>query len=80
MADRMVIIKHSDGREGAVLPKDFTRKNLHPEGMGSYADQGYVIDRYEDGTPYDGPKSKREIDKAAESKQAAKTADKGKAG
>lgn len=73
MADtRMVRIHHPDGREGAILPADFTKPSLHPKGMGSYADQGYVIDRYEDGSEYQGPKSKREIDKAAEEKQAAR--------
>lgn len=87
MADRMVRIAHPDGREGAIAPGDFTKKNLHAEGMGSYSDQGYIIGTYEDGGAYDGPKSKREIDKAAEAKQAAKeaakpapAAEKGKAG
>lgn len=74
---RMVRIYHRDGREGAILPADFTRKNLHPDDK-SYAEQGFRIDRYEDGSVYDGPKSQREIEKAAEQRQTARTAKTGK--
>lgn len=77
--DRMVNIRHpKTGREFAILPKAFTRANVFPEGVGSYAEQGYEIDRYEDGSEYDGPKSQKELDKAAEVKQAPKAAEKGK--
>ena len=69
---RMVRIVHRDGREAAIEPKDFTRKNVHPDGK-TYAEQGFRIDRYEDGAEYDGPKSQREIDKSAEERQAART-------
>lgn len=72
---RMVVIRNpKTGREGAILPADFTRKNVHPDGAGSYAEQGYVIERYEDGSEYQGPKSQLEIDKAAEAKQTARAA------
>jgi hypothetical protein len=80
MADtRMVIIRHPQtGHEYAIEPKDFTRKNVHPDRK-SYADIGFVIDRYEDGSEYAGPKSKREIEQAAEAKHAPKAPEKGKA-
>lgn len=70
---RMVIIRHPDGREGAILPRDFTVKNVSPDRK-SYAEQGFVIERYEDGSEYAGPKSQHEIDRAAEVKQATKIA------
>lgn len=77
---RMVIIRHpSTGQEAAILPADFTRKNAHPRGAGSYAEQGYMIDRYEDGSAFEGPKSQREIDKAAEERAAAREAPKTRA-
>lgn len=73
MPDKMVRIVHPDGREGAILPRDFTVKNVSPDGK-SYAEQGFVIDRYETGEPYDGPTSRREIDKAAEERSAVREA------
>lgn len=74
MADRMVNISHKDGREFAILPADFTKVNIHPKDVGSYADQGFVIERYEDGSEYAGPKSKREIQKQQEERAAAREA------
>lgn len=75
--NRMVNIRNPKTNvEYAILPADFTKKNIHPDGVGSYAEQGFVIDRYEDGSEYDGPKSKREIDRAAAEKQSAKDAPK----
>lgn len=49
MADRMVVIRFPDGREGAVLPEDFADE--------AKADnfEGARIVRWEDGTEYDGP-------------------------
>lgn len=69
MAERFVRIVHKDGREYAIQPKDFDVKNVSPEGE-SYADQGYRIVAWEDGTEYDGPKSRREIDAAKEERAA----------
>lgn len=58
MAER-VIIEHRDGRNYAVLPADFER------GIdGDY--QGFHITAYEDGRPYEGPKTAAAIRKAAE--------------
>lgn len=74
MADKMVRITHPDGRDGAILPADFTKSNLHAEGMGSYADQGYIIDRYESGEDFEGPKSLKEMQKVDAAKQAAREA------
>lgn len=73
---RMVNIKHPQtGHEYAVLPADFTKKTLHADGK-SYAEVGFEILGYEDGSEYDGPKSQREIDKVtaerAEKREAAK--------
>lgn len=65
MADRFVIIKHRDGREFAIRPSDFTKGNTDPGGE-SYAERGFRIDRWEDGTPYDGPKTAREIERQHE--------------
>lgn len=70
----MVNIRHKDGREFAILPADFTKPSLHPKDVGSYADQGFVIERFEDGSEYAGPTSKREIEKATEERAAAREA------
>lgn len=72
---RMVIIRHPDGREGAILPRDFTVKNVSPDRK-SYAEQGYHIVGYEDGSSFDGPKSQREIDRVAEDRAAQREASK----
>jgi hypothetical protein len=72
MADtKRVLITHADGREYTILPADFTNPRVSPDRR-SYADRGFRIAAYADGTPYDGPKSKREIEKAAEQRQAAR--------
>jgi hypothetical protein len=57
MADRFVNITHPDGRTVAVLPKDFEKG-----ADGDY--KGFRITGYEDGTPYDGPKTSAAITKA----------------
>lgn len=69
---KRVNIVHRDGREYSIEPKDFTRANLHPDGVGSYADQGFRIVNHVDGTAYDGPKTKREIEKLSEERAAAR--------
>lgn len=71
---KRVLITHADGREYSIPERAFTDARLHPRGAGSYADQGFAIASYEDGTPYDGPKTKRAIDKAAEEKAARRQA------
>jgi hypothetical protein len=73
MPDKYVTIVHADGREFSVLPKDFTSPRTSPD-RESYAERGFKIVGYTDGTPYDGPTSQREIDRAAEERQAAREA------
>lgn len=51
---KMVIIRHPrDGREYAIEPRDYVKKNVSPDRQ-SYRDQGFEIVGYEDGTPYEG--------------------------
>lgn len=72
---RMVNIRHpKTGREYAILPSHFTRKNVHPKDEGSYAEQGYEIVGYEDGSEYAGPKNQREIEKAIDDRLATRRA------
>ena len=69
---RMVIIRNpAAGQEGAILPRDFTIRNRYADGK-SYAEQGWVIERYEDGSPFGGPKSQREIEQASAARQPAR--------
>lgn len=68
---RRVIIRHPDGREYSVLPRDFTVKDVSPE-RESYAEQGFRIVSYIGGAEYDGPKTAHEIEKAAEERAAAR--------
>lgn len=70
---KRVTIVHADGREYSILPRDFDRATVHPRGVGSYADQGFRIVAHEDGSPYEGPKTKREIEQAAEQRLTART-------
>lgn len=60
-----VLIVHADGREYTVLPSDFTNPIVSTD-KNSYADQGFRVVSYADGTSYGGPKTKREIEQAAE--------------
>lgn len=73
MPDKYVTIVHADGREFSILPKNFTSPRTSPD-RESYAARGFRIVGYTDGTPYDGPTSQREIDRAAEARQAARQA------
>ncbi len=50
---KMVVIRHKDGREFAIEPRDFVKKNVSPDKQ-SYKDQGFEIVGYEDGPPYEG--------------------------
>ncbi len=68
---KRVTIAHADGREYSIRPADFTNPRVSPEKQ-SYADQGFRIVAHVDGTPYEGPKTKREIERAAEERQAAR--------
>lgn len=70
---KRVNIAHLDGREYSILPADFTNPKLSRDKR-SYADQGFEIVAHVDGTPYVGPRTKREIEQAAESRQAAREA------
>lgn len=60
-ADRRVVIRHPrTGQEFAILPRDFRTRRLAVDKDGqpqSYADAGYQILRYEDGQPYQPPKT-----------------------
>lgn len=60
MADRMVIIRHRDGSEFGILPKDFDKVRANPETEEepkTYAELGYKIVSWQDGEEYDGPKT-----------------------
>lgn len=66
----MVLIEHRDGRSYAVLPKDFEKG-----ADGDY--KGFRITSYEDGTPYEGPKTLAALSKAQDTPaKAEKGADK----
>lgn len=69
MSKRVKIV-HPDGREYGIPAAAFSDKRLSPEG--SYAERGFEIVSHEDGTPFEGPKSKREIEAAAAERQAAR--------
>lgn len=71
--EKRVTIVHADGREYSILPADFTNPRVSVDKR-SYADQGFRIVDHVDGTPYDGPKTKREIEQIAEERQAAREA------
>ncbi len=64
MAEKRVTIRHTDGREYSIEPKAFTDPKLSPDKK-SYADRGFEIVSYVDGSPYDGLKSLAEIEAAA---------------
>jgi hypothetical protein len=72
MADerRVTIVHPQTGVEFSILPKDFTNPRVSADRQ-SYADQGFHITRYVTGEPYEGPKTKREVEREAEAKQAA---------
>lgn len=71
MADRMVVIRYPDGREGAVLPEDFANPKL----ADNFKDAKIL--RFEDGSPWDGPTTpgglarKEEREEAAEEEKPA---------
>lgn len=85
MAEKLVPL-YKDGRllDLAVTPADFrsaklARKDGSPEGstrpadFETYAEAGYRLgDRYEDGSEYDGPKTKAQFERAAEERKAAR--------
>lgn len=70
---KRVLITHADGREYTILPADFTNPRVSPDRQ-SYADRGFRIASYADGTPFEGPATKREIEQAAEVRAAAREA------
>ena len=57
MADRMVIIEHTDGRRVAVTPRDFAHAKVGPAGE-TYEEMKFKIVSYEDGTDYEPPAPK----------------------
>lgn len=69
--EKHVLIAHDDGREYGIRLADFTNPKVSPDRQ-TYADQGFRIVSYEEGTPYEGPKTKREIERAAQERQAAR--------
>ena len=61
---KRVFIAHPDGREYSIEPTAFTDPRFSSQKK-SYADQGFRIVSYDDGSPYDGSKTKAEIEAAA---------------
>lgn len=60
MSKRVLIRHPRTGHEYAVLPADFRRRKLARDNDGkpiTYADAGYRIVSYVDGSPYQPPKS-----------------------
>jgi hypothetical protein len=51
---RMVVIEHKDGRRVAVTPADFRRAKVGPDGE-TYEEQGFKIQHWEGGEPYEEP-------------------------
>ena len=71
MSKRVFITHPLDGREYGIEAKDFTNKRLSPDEK-SYAERGFEIVSYDDGTPYDGPKTLAEIEAASAPKHSAR--------
>lgn len=81
--DRMVpLLKDGQLTDMAMRPRDFFSAKTMPKGdvrdageLVTAADAGYTLgDRYEDKTEYDGPKTKRQADRAAEERRAERAA------
>lgn len=68
MANRMVLIRNNAGVEYAVYPARFEH-----ESHTTY--HGFKIVSWEDGTPFEGPKTAAAIDKAHEADEPAAEAD-----
>lgn len=68
MANRMVLIRNNAGVEYAVYPARFEH-----EAHTTY--RGFKIVSYEDGTPFEGPKTAAALDKAHEADDPAAEAD-----
>lgn len=91
MAEKLVPLSRDGVEQGiAVSPPDFFKRPLvrkdgapgdgtRPEHFETYADAGYQLsDYYEDRTPYEGPKSKRQHaarERKAQEERAAASAD-----
>lgn len=83
MAEKLIPL-YKDGQpvEMAMTASDFFRKKVMPKGdvrdageLVTAADAGYSLgDRYEDLTEYDGPKTKRQHERAAEERRAERSA------
>lgn len=71
MSTRVLIRHPKSGREYSILPADFTNPRVSPDRK-TYADQGYEIVSYVDGTPYEGPTTLKEIEQGRGERQAAR--------